>query len=800
MKNSCLALIIFILICSSLRAENLLIESKNITIDKKNEISIFKDDVLVITAEKNEIKSDYAEYNRKKGFIKFKNNIVAKDSSNNIIKTNSAEYNEIEKIFISNGQTIITTSENYEIIAEDIIFNDKQKIISSKKKAIIKDRDNNEIYLENFEYQINENIFKSVGFIEIKDIKGNSTEFSQIYIDTKKKEILGTDIKSFINQEDFKINKKNKPRIFSNSVQINEKISTFNKSVFTLCDYREKDKCPPWVLQSNEMKHDREKKTIFYNNVVIKVYDIPIFYTPYLSHPDPSVDRRSGFLTPNFTDTKNLGAGLSIPYYFAIDKDKDFTITNKFYASENPLFLGEYRQAFQNSNLILDFGYTEGYKKTTEKKKSGEKHHFFTQFTKNFKSSKNSDSFFNLKLEDVSNDKYLELYKIKTDLVDFNKDILESSMSFTHEKGNRFLRINSSVYESLKDDYNDKYEYILPEITYDSNIFSNDKFGNLDLQSNFKVHNYDTNKTTKFLVNDFDWDIKDINFSSGIKGKIFSKLKNVNYETKNVSKYREDPTSELYGAFGYLTEVDLFKRSSDQSFQKITPKVLLRYAPGKMKKEDNGAKLNPINVFNLNRLNNTNQMETGLSATLGFDYELNKFDKKFNLSVGQVINEKENKDLPSSSSLDEKLSDLVGSSTLSVNNNFNINYNFAVDQNYNDLNYNEIGASFNLDLFKFNLDYLQEKKHVGNNEYVKAEINIGNDESGMLSLKTKRNLITSSSEYYDLSYEYINDCLRAGLVYRREFYEDSELETENSLMFKITLIPFGDIDTPSINK
>ena len=83
---------------------------------------------------------------------------------------------------------------------------------------------------------------------------------------------------------------------------------------------------------------------------------------------------------------------------------------------------------------------------------------------------------------------------------------------------------------------------------------------------------------------------------------------------------------------------------------------------------------------------------------------------------------------------------------------------------------------------------------------MKAEINIGDNEGGMLSLKTKRNLITSSSEYYDLSYEYINDCLRAGLVYRREFYEDSELETENSLMFKITLIPFGDIDTPSINK
>ena len=57
-------------------------------------------------------------------------------------------------------------------------------------------------------------------------------------------------------------------------------------------------------------------------------------------------------------------------------------------------------------------------------------------------------------------------------------------------------------------------------------------------------------------------------------------------------------------------------------------------------------------------------------------------------------------------------------------------------------------------------------------------------------------MITNSSEYYDLSYEYLNDCLRAGIVYRREFYNDSELEPENSLMFKLTFIPFGDIDTP----
>ena len=47
-----------------------------------------------------------------------------------------------------------------------------------------------------------------------------------------------------------------------------------------------------------------------------KVYNFPIFYFPKLSHPDPTVDRRSGFLTPTLYDTKNLGSGISIPYFF----------------------------------------------------------------------------------------------------------------------------------------------------------------------------------------------------------------------------------------------------------------------------------------------------------------------------------------------------------------------------------------------------------------------------------------------------------------------------------------------------
>ena len=99
-----------------------------------------------------------------------------------------------------------------------------------------------------------------------------------------------------------------------------------------------------------------------------------------------------------------------------------------------------------------------------------------------------------------------------------------------------------------------------------------------------------------------------------------------------------------------------------------------------------------------------------------------------------------------------------------------------------------------------NFDYIEENKHIGNQEYFKTRINYDDKNNKFISFGTKRNLITNSSEFYDLSYEYINDCLRAGLVFRREFYNDSEIEPDNSLMFNITLIPFGNINSPKFNK
>ena len=799
MKNRFLLILFFFILNSKLFSEELFIEAKNITLDKSNEITIFKNDVVVRTKDKT-ITSDFASYNKKSGELIFKANIIAKDNLNNKIKANYAEYNKINKIFETTGQTVIQTTDNYTLEGKDMYADGEKKIIRSTKNSILYDKDGNEISLDNFEYLAKKNIFKSIGNIKIKDQLENLYEFSQIYIDTKKKEMLGTDIKAYMNHQDFKTNKKNDPRIFANSIKINNQNSSFNKSIFTLCEFSKDEKCPPWTIQASNMLHDNQSKTIYYNNAVVKVYNIPIFYAPRLSHPDPSVDRRSGFLVPFFSNTKNLGAGLSVPYFWAVNEDKNFTLTNKFYVEQNPLFLGEYHQAFENSNLLTDFGYTKGYKTTSPTKRKGEKSHIFAKFNKNFKNDSESESSLNISLQKISDDKYLKLHKIKTSLVDFNNDILESALNFTHANQDLFFGFNASVFETLKADYNDKYEYILPEIVLDKNLISNDKFGNLDLQTNFKTHNYDTNKLTSFLVNDFQWSSNNKIFKSVMKNKFLGNFKNINYQAKNVDIYKTDNTNELFGAIGLLSEIDFFKKLGSTNHL-FTPKALLKYSPGSMRKEQEGSRLDPINAYKLNRLGEINNFETGNTATLGFDYNIKKNNiNKLDFSVAQVINEKENKKFDSITSMDEKLSDLVGFATLNVSENLNLNYDFAIDQNYKDLNYTDVGAKLNLKNIDIDFNYLQENNHIGDQDYFKTKIGYKNKKDGVISFETKRNLITDSAEFYNLSYEYFNDCLRAGLVYRREFYNDSELEPENSLMFNITLTPFGSINSPTFNQ
>ena len=130
--------------------------------------------------------------------------------------------------------------------------------------------------------------------------------------------------------------------------------------------------------------------------------------------------------------------------------------------------------------------------------------------------------------------------------------------------------------------------------------------------------------------------------------------------------------------------------------------------------------------------------------------------------------------------------------------NLNLTSEFSLDNSFAGINYNDLSANLILGNTNFNLKYLEENNHIGSTHYVKSDLKISIDESNELNFDIRKNLETESTEFYSLSYDYFNDCLRAGVVFRRKFYQDRDIEHADSLMFQISLIPLGDVFSPKV--
>lgn len=110
---------------------------------------------------------------------------------------------------------------------------------------------------------------------------------------------------------------------------------------------------PIWQLRANRIEHDRVAREITYYDAFLDVYGFPVFYTPYFSHPDPTVTRRSGFLFPIFGTTPNLGQFANISYYWDIQPQTDATFTVVPTTSSGVLLGGELRQRFETASAEI---------------------------------------------------------------------------------------------------------------------------------------------------------------------------------------------------------------------------------------------------------------------------------------------------------------------------------------------------------------------------------------------------------------------------------------------------------------
>ena len=791
MKNKLKTLIPIILICFStlnlFDDEDFKFESKSIEIEALNNTIIAKDGVKASTSDGLEILANESEYNKNTKILDLRDNVSILDKIQNLeIKSNSIRYNKLLEIITSYTNTKIIISSSHFITGENIIFYRSKFIIESDKPTIIQDKFGNKVELNGFNYSIKSKILKTKQ-MKFIDNQSNLYKSNNAMLDLNNQKIAAKDIEVYFAEGELGKN----ARLKGSSLISDNNISIINNGIFTACEEREK--CPPWSLKSKEIKHDKNKKTLNYKDSWLQLYDVPIFYFPKFFHPDPTVKRQSGFLTPSIFNSSTNGGSVNIPYFKVISENKDYTFTPRIYFNNDILIKNEYRQVEKNTNHISDF--------SLKRLDSSTKSHFFSN-TKHSLENNFDFSEIEINLEKTSNDTYLKSDNILTKTRNGkNQTLLNSYVKFDSSKEDLDIFAEMSVYEDLSKEKNsDKFQYILPNFTISKLLSDNSNLkGDLNYEVSGSNIKKDTNVNESKLINNLDYISNSFFSSHGIVSNYEVKFKNTLKKGDNSDTYKDDAQSENYSTFILNSSIPL-KKNYKNFIGNFTPKITARYSPNKSENLTSFDRaINITNMFSSNRLGLVDSLEGGQSLSIGFDYDLKTSENNdfLGFSLGQIFRDTRDNRLPIKSKMRDKSSDIVGNFNFKPNNIFKINYDFSADNNLETMNFTKVETELSVNNFITSFEFLEENNEIGSDSYLISDIKYKFNKSNSIAYNTRRNRKTDLTEYYNFIYEYKNDCLVAAIEYNKDYYQDRDLSPTEEIFFSLTFTPFTSIDTPS---
>jgi len=795
-------------------------EKKNIVIttDKaiylKNEEKIFTIGNSKAVNDNNIITATNLEYDKIKNIFEAKKNAVAKDSEKDTtIYADEISYLKNEEKIFTKGKTKALIENKYKFDSENVSYHRNSGDLISQKKSSIEDENGNIYKLKNFIYNINKEILKGNEIEVLAKVEEDKIDhffFSEGFFNFKDKSHLAKNTKIKIHKDVFG-DKNQDPRIYGSSSLSDQNKTVINNGIFTSCKLN--DNCPPWSIKAEKITHDKIKKDMIYKNAILKIYDVPVLYFPKFFHPDPSVKRRSGFLQPQFNNSETLGSSLYIPYFKTLGTDKDLTIKPTFFEKltkfeeEKYILQSEFRKKNKNSSLIADFAFLRDYKSSTDTKTKNI-NHLFLNYTSDLKIPNYLESKFDAQIEKVTNDTYLKVFQnnlFDTPVMPESQTTMNSNIKLYLEKEDQNLTTGIEVYENLGIRHSDRYQYTLPYYDFSKNFTSliakNSISGSLNFYSTGSNKLSNTNNSRTSVVNDFNYSSNDFISKLGFKNNINLFFKNLNAVGKNDSIYTSDAQIDGMSTLKIDTSFPLIK-SKNTIKETLTPKISFRINPGN--NTDNYSQeitnINVNNVFDINRLGLTNDFEAGRSLTLGLDYKFELLendqiqidkskDKYLEFKLATVLRDQKENDIPISSTINQKKSDLFGSINNQLFENIDFTYNFSLDNNLKTMNSNEIETEISLNNFITTFNFIEQSNEIGSTHLISNVTEYKIDKNSSLKFSTRRNKEINLTEYYDLSYEYKNDCLIAALRFNKSFYQDNDLKPTEDLFFSITLIP-----------
>jgi LPS-assembly protein len=791
----------------------------------------------VITDTQVELISDNFIYLKEINRLETNGNVELTDiKSNVIINADKMFYLKSEEIVYTVGKTLINVDNQYDIEGYDLTFLKNKMILSSNKKATITDINSNVYKLDQFQYSINEEVLKGEEVFYKRNEQINKEDeyyFKTGFFNLKKNEFLGTSTNITFHKTLFD-DEENDPRVKAAASYGDEYNTYLDKAVFTSC--KKTDKCPPWKMRAKNMRHDKIKKKIIYKNAWLELYDYPVAYFPKFFHPDPSVERQSGLLRPAIGDHAILGDSIYTPYFFVISDDKDITLKPRLFnnsgGSRKFLLQTEYRQETKNSLTIIDSSITTGhYSDKNNKTDKDTRSHLFTNTNIDLDFTDFIISSLEINYEKISNDTYLKLFNfIRSPLWKESRGTLTSKIELDLAHEDYDFGSSLIMYESLGGSNSDRYTYVLPNYSFSKNFFLTKFDGSFSVSSsgNHTINN--TNISSTSVGNNLSYSSLDYYTNNGIVTNYNFLLQNSNTMSDKSLKYKNTPQSEVVSAYFFDTSLPFKKKTKDRQ-NTLVPKLNFRISPHDMKKNaDTSARIGISNVFSNNRMG---FIETGESITLGIDFKKEKINQvnkvveiegvridhenlasseikkklkgnsnfkkeivteiedyiDFKLATVVRFNKEEN--IPINSTVNEKTSNIFGSVGYKPIKDIFLDYKFSLTNDLNIIEHQTIKASYITENFSTDFSFTEEAGILGDtNVWENTTKLVDFKDYHNLSFSTRRNRKINLTEYYDIIYEYKNDCLVAGIKYRKDYYNDNDIIPKEELFFSITIVPF----------
>ena len=487
-------------------------------------------------------------------------------------------------------------------------------------------------------------------------------------------------------------------------------------ATYTACDICE-GKSPLWQVSARKVQHNETTQNVNYNDAFVYIKGVPIFYTPFLTHPDPNVKRRSGFLQPTLGSSSYLGAYLQPRYFWAVNDQTNVLFSPILSAEKDLILSGSYSHYFYNANTTFNGSFLKDHDKHRPKNRG------------NVFVSGRYDINSNWRMK--YNWKYVSdyIYLKEMSLPYNDKAWLDSSVAFERFSGRDYVSVEAYYYKMLSYNLhrrnarqyrsiNNRKPTVAPLI--DAEFYTDPNSIGAYFKNQFNTASvYHRNGTnTQRLTSINSWELP---YTSrfGEKYRFVASLKSDAYYINRYAHATDDTYTGTTGRFFPQAGVEWrlpFVRATKHTRQIIEPVVVAVAAPDGGNKEDKipnedseDVYFDDTNVLDLDRYAGYDRNDTGSRVSYGLRWS--SYGDIFGRTSAFIAQSYEkNKDSDFMSALDNNktahASNLVGRVNAEPNKYLNLNYRFRLDKESLDARYSELSATVGPSFLTFKTSYI----------------------------------------------------------------------------------------------